>query len=190
MSKTIYQLKITLKDSKPPIWRRIVVPSKINLYELHHVIQRVMDWEGFHLYDFIPNPSGPPLPDEIGNQDNPDIAIANMKRVTLDRCLTAPKQRMFYWYDFGDDWMHDVLLEKILPFNSEEKYPRCLKGKGACPPEDCGGIWGYYRLLEALRDPDHPEHEELLDWVGTEFDPNDFNVDVANAHLNSLKLQI
>jgi hypothetical protein len=92
-----------------------------------------------------------------------------------------------YEYDFGDRWDHELVIEKILPLEAGKHYPACLAGKRACPPEDCGGIWGYAGSLEAIHDPKHPEHEEMLEWVGGEFDPDAFDVDEVNTGLQRLK---
>jgi hypothetical protein len=116
----VYQLKVTLKGSKPPIWRRIQIPGDTNEY------------------------------------------------------------------DFGDSWLHEILVEKILPREPDARYPRCLTGKRACPPEDCGGIWGYADFLDAIRDPNHPEHEAMLEWIGDDFDPEAFDLQTVNQELGAL----
>ena len=101
--------------------------------------------------------------------------------------MRGEKFKFLYEYDFGDGWEHELLLEKMLPKDMETRYPICLAGKRACPPEDCGGIWGYSDFLAAIRDPTHPEHDEMLEWVGGEFDPDAFDADEVNMELQSLK---
>ncbi len=176
---TIYQLKITLKRISPAIWRRIEVPTNINLDDLSRIILRAMGWYGGHLMSF-----------EIGrNEFFGDKESAHefggilMSKARLDKYLTTTKQKAKFTYDFGDDWEHDVLLEKILDAEAGIKYPRCTAGKRHCPPEDCGGPWGYAGILEALKDPEKPENEELLEWVGDDFDPEAFDLEGVNLGL-------
>jgi hypothetical protein len=177
----IYQLKITLRGvSKPPVWRRIGVPAGLTLDVLHEVIQQAMGWEDGHMHVFS-TPRG-----EYGIPDS-ELGHANERKVTLAQVLARPGARMSYTYDFGDDWEHDIVLEKVLPPEAGGGVS-CLAGKGACPPEDCGGPWGYASLKETLADPDHEEHEDLLDWLGldsaADFDPADFRLDEVNARLS------
>jgi hypothetical protein len=174
----IYQLKITLRDSKPPIWRRLDVPNTMTLAQLHHVIQAAMGWADYHLHQFTVNgvEYGVPHPDDWNE-------VRNEKSVKLSQFVTGPKFKFTYEYDFGDSWEHIILVEKVLPPEPGVDYPRCITGKRACPPEDCGGVWGYASFLEAISDPDHPEHEELLEWVGGEFDPEAFDCAVVNEAL-------
>jgi hypothetical protein len=178
----IYQIKVTLKGSKPPIWRRMQVAGETTLAQLHRILQRVMGWEGYHLYQFV-----------VGGREYGDPSILeemegeDARRVTLATLVRGEKDTFLYEYDFGDSWDHELLIEKVLPFEAGKRYPVCLTGKRACPPEDCGGIWGYAGFLDAIQDPQHPEHEEMLAWVGGEFDPEAFDVDEVNRELQRLK---
>ncbi len=174
----VYQLKITLKDSKPPIWRRVEVADDITLARLHHIIQAAMGWTDSHMHMFSLGRVSYGVPDPGYVED-----VHDERRVKLNQVLTAPKQQLSYEYDFGDSWTHEVLLEKVLAPEPGVSYPRCTAGKRACPPEDCGGVWGYADFLEAIADPEHERHEELLEWVGSEFDPEQFDVAEANAAL-------
>jgi hypothetical protein len=178
---SVYQLKVTLRDSKPPIWRRIQVTSDIRLSTLHQVLQVVMGWEDAHLHQFMAHGFyyGTPHPD-FG------FEVKNEQHVSLQQVVSRAKDKLIYEYDFGDSWEHELLVEKILPLEAGQPYPVCLTGKRACPPEDCGGIWGYASLLEAIRDPEHPEHEEMVDWVGGELDPEAFDLDEVNRELQNL----
>ena len=177
----VYQLKITLRGSKPPIWRRITVASTMTLGDLHNVIQTAMGWSNSHLHDFY---------DETGQNYSMDMEDVfgdcsdgiSENSVRLCELLTEEKQKLFYTYDFGDSWEHVVLLEKISDSKEKAPAPRCLKGKNACPPEDCGGIYGFYEMQEVLKDPDHPECEDIIEWLGGEFDPAEFDI----AHVNAL----
>jgi hypothetical protein len=181
----IYQIKVTLEYSKPPIWRRIQVPGDANLRKLHRVLQEVMGWSDYHLHRFIVGEAyyGEPHPDyeDFGFQ------LRDEKRVKLAQIVPGEKFKFFYEYDFGDGWEHQLLVEKILPPEPGVHYPRCLKGKRACPPEDVGGVWGYDSFLEAIRDPDHPEHDDMLEWIGGEFDPEAFDLDEINAALKGIR---
>ena len=167
-SQTIYQLKITLVGIRPPVWRRIQVESDITLGRLHHIIQMAMGWSSSHMHAF-----------NIGGlfygETDPELELKNENRVKLNSVARSEKSKFRYEYDFGDDWQHDILVEKILPVEPDVKYPRFITGKRACPPEDCGGAWGYASLLEAIADPEHEEHTESLEWFGEDFDPEEFD---------------
>jgi hypothetical protein len=178
----VYQLKITLKGSKPPIWRRVEVADDITLAKLHHIIQAAMGWTDSHLHMFSFGRVSYGVPDPGYDED-----VRDERRYKLSQLLVAPKEKLFYEYDFGDSWTHEVLLEKVLPPEPGATYPRCTAGKRACPPEDCGGVWGYAEFVEAIADPEHEQHEELLAWVGGEFDPEQFDVGEANAALRPLR---
>ena len=179
---SIYQLKITMQDSKPPIWRRIQVKSDTTLEKLHSIIQTVMGWYNSHLHQFIIDGIYYGLADP-----DFDFDIKNERGVKLESVVSQVKDSFIYEYDFGDSWEHKVLLEKITSFENGVNYPTCLDGKRACPPEDCGGIWGYYDLLETLKDPSDPEYEETLEWIGEEFDPEFFDLDEINDELKRFK---
>ncbi|SRR5581483_3870355 len=177
----IYQLKITLRGSRPPIWRRIQVRGNTSLAKLHDIIQIVMGWTNSHLHQF-----------QIGEKyySDPQFDLdftASERGKSLDRLGLAPQKHFRYEYDFGDGWDHDILVEKILAPEPDAHYPRCLKGKLACPPEDCGGIWGYYGLLETIKDPHHPDHKDMLEWLGGDFDPDALDLDIVNKQLHSVK---
>ncbi len=181
-NEPIYQLKVTLKGIRPPIWRRVQVPSNINLGKLHRILQVVMGWTDSHLHQFIVGGTfyGEPDPDF-------DMDTKNERTAKLRQIAPGEKSRFIYEYDFGDSWEHDILVEKILPPEQGVRYPVCLTGKRACPPEDCGGIWGYAQLLETLQNPDDPEHEDMLEWVGGEFDPEAFDLDEINQGLKHIR---
>ena len=180
--QSIYQLKITLKDARPPIWRRVQVTSDITLGKLHRIIQESMGWTNSHLHSFLIQrvEYGQSMPEY-------DFEVRNEQRVKLSQVVTGEKFKFLYTYDMGDAWEHEMLVEKVLPVNSQVRYPVCLTGKRACPPEDCGGVWGYVELLEAIRQPDHPEHEAMLEWVGGEFDSEFFDLDAVNRLLRQIR---
>jgi len=174
----ILQLKIRLNGIRPPIWRRFLVEDSITFEELHEIIQNVMGWENYHMYEFklyglrISEPD-----EELG------FEVVNSKEVKLSEFLKAEKQMFYYIYDFGDRWEHTITVEKILEKDNSKKYPVCIAGKRACPPEDCGGVYGYEEFLEAIKDPKHEEHESMLEWIGGEFDPEEFNLEEVNKLL-------
>lgn len=179
----MYQLKVTLRETQSPIWRRIQVPSDITLAKLHRVFQCVVGWTNSHLHRFIIGDRcyGQPDPDRIGEE------VINEKTVRLNQVVTRELAGFIYEYDFGDRWEHEVVLEKILPLEAVTHYPVCLEGARRCPPENCGGVAGYAEFLDAIQNPDHPQHDEMLDWVGGRFDPESFDLEVINRALRRIK---
>ena len=164
MAAPIYQLKVALQDIKPSIWRRIEVPSDTTLYLLHRTIQGAMGWTNSHLNQFTTSDRkyyGIPSDDDFHD-------VADERNVKIDAVLQQEKDTVYYEYDFGDGWQHKITLEKIIEPQAGLAYPRLTDGKNACPPEDCGGPWGYMNLIEVLKKPKHPEHESMLGWIGFE----------------------
>ena len=180
MEPTICRLKLTLRGSRPPIWRRIEVHSDITLCQLHDVIQLAMGWTNSHLHQFRRGSTcyGPANPDL-------DIQEQNERRVRLSGVLRKPKDRMVYEYDFGDGWEHEVVLERSTTGLPDAPQVRVIGGKGACPPEDVGGLGGDYGFLEAIKDPAHPEHDDMLEWCGGGFDPDAFDFAGVNKHFRA-----
>ena len=177
----VYQIKVTLGGIRPPIWRRVHVASDTTLAKFHMVLQHVMGWTNSHLHQFI-----------VGGQyfSDPEFEVeetADETGMTLARLKLEENSQFVYEYDFGDSWLHDILIEKVLSPEKDIRYPRCLDGERAAPPEDCGGLWGYAELLEAIHDPTHPEHESLLEWLGEPFDPEAFDLAAVNRSLRSLR---
>ena len=175
----IYQIKVTLRGTRPAIWRRIMVPKNITLRKLHEILQVAMGWTDSHLHHFRLGKAYYGTPSDEGG-----MKVKNEKNIKIEDLLIESKDIMVYEYDFGDSWEHDVLLEKILPRDIDKKYPYVVKGKGACPPENVGGVFGYLGFLDAISDPDHPEHAEIVEWYGGKFDPEEFDVEEANAYLH------
>jgi hypothetical protein len=174
-----YQLKISLKGAKPPIWRRLLIADSVSLPQLHRAIQVAMGWTDSHLHQFIVEGECYGMPDP----DLDELEMLDETRVKLGQIMKREKDSIIYEYDFGDGWEHKITLEKILPFDPKVSLPQCVKGKGACPPEDVGGIWGYAEFLKAIADPSHPEHEEFKEWVGGDFDPQLFDIEEVNGML-------
>jgi len=180
----IYQLKVTLEDIKPPIWRRIQVRGDVTLFKLYKILQAAMEWEDYHLHQFIVGEDYYAIPSP---EDPWPMETKNEKRAKLFQVAPVEKARFIYEYDFGDSWRHNILVEKILPPERDLEHPICLAGKRSRPPEDCGGIGGYYEFLEAISDLKHPEHEDMLDWAGGEFDPERFDKEEINRLLSKIR---
>jgi hypothetical protein len=171
----VYQFKITLLESQPPIWRRIQVRD-CTLDKLHEHIQTAMGWTNSHLHHFKVKDQlyGDPM---LLQENFEDMEYEDSTTTTISDILpkTSRRFRLEYEYDFGDSWHHEVLFEGVVRADPKARYPLCLEGERACPPEDCGGVWGYAEFVEAIQNPDHERYEELLEWVGGRFDPEEFD---------------
>ena len=177
----VLRLKVSLQEVEPEIWRVLLVRESMTLARLHDLIQRTMGWTNSHLYQFeIHGQQFTDLetwePFEENDEEPGDPEITRLRDLHL-----KPDVVFTYLYDFGDYWMHDVVVEDILPVPEGQRIPQCVAGARACPPEDCGGPGGYFQLLEALYDPAHSEHESYLEWLGGSFDPEAFSLRRANA---------
>lgn len=175
----VYQFKITLRGIRPPIWRRIQVPETYSFWDLHVAIQGAMGWMDCHLHEFTMPDARGGGPVRIGtpSAEYGFHEVLPEERQSISGWFSVEGKPAEYTYDFGDDWVHTVKLEKILPREEGVDYPHCVKGKRACPPEDCGGPWGYMQLLEVLADPRHEEYEETLEWLDGEFEAELFHPD-------------
>jgi hypothetical protein len=180
-SKNVVSLKVTLRGTKPPIWRRLLMQDGMTLGDLHHAIQAAMGWHDCHLHAFEIDGR------QYGDRHTVDD-VADENRLTLNGLIKSGIARFTYTYDFGDNWEHMVAIEKTPSGLEGNPDPACVAGARNCPPEDCGGSWGYQHLLEVLADPNHPERAEQIEWIGKEFDHNQFAVEIANvmlaAHFN------
>ncbi len=177
-SGRIFQFKITLRGTKPPVWRRIQVPGEYSFWDLHVAIQDAMGWLDCHLHQFDILDYGSRQIEHIGFPDDEFLleqVVLPGWEVPIARLFTKAKQKAGYLYDFGDGWQHTVLLEKIISPEDGATYPHCTGGKRKCPPEDCGGTGGYSNFLEIIADPADVEHESTLEWAGGSYDPDDFN---------------
>ncbi|MFW6114554.1 MAG: IS1096 element passenger TnpR family protein [bacterium] len=179
---TVYRFKITLENTRPPIWRRIETKD-VTLEKLHALIQTAMGWTNSHLHQF--EIAGTRYIDPRFMQDALDdfgaISYAGV-RVSDLVAEHGTKLRIDYEYDFGDSWQHSIVLEKVSEAEPGVRYPRCIEGDRACPPEDVGGVWGFADFLEAVTDSDHEQHEEFLEWIGP-FDPADFDAKKATRRM-------
>lgn len=168
----IARLAITLDEVKPPVRRRLEVPLAIRLDRLHRVFQIAMGWENYHLYEFrVGRDTAYDVPDP--DWDSPGSGSRPAAKATLADLLAHARTKTFkYIYDFGDDWQHTVKLEALAAPDPQTAYPRLLSAQGRCPPEDVGGPWGYAEYLEAMADPRHEHHAEMVEWRGPDFNPN------------------
>ncbi len=174
-------LRIELADVIPLVWREVIVPARITLPKLHSVILKTMGWEGGHLHEFQFRDEAYGIPDPDW-----DYGVQSQNRVTLRNAL-AGSRSFIYTYDFGDDWQHRVqVLSEFLPVPGTDRI-RCLAGQNACPPEDVGGAFGYADYLEAIANPEHEEHETWINWRGSGFDPDCFDIQTANLRLAEFK---
>ena len=165
----VVQIKVKLRGvSKPPVWRRLLVRADTRLDRLHDAVVAAFGWQDYHMHVFT---SGA---EEFGIPD-PELGFIDERLVSLGQLIGGVGDRLRYTYDFGDDWEHEIVVEELLDADPEIHYPVLVAAKGACPPEDCGGPWGYAELKEVLADPSHERHQEMLDWLGLDdasaFDP-------------------
>ena len=182
---SLYQFKITLRSIKPPIWRRIQIPD-CTLANLHEYIQGAFGWDDDHMHKFVLTSEyyGPPPSDEFGVDE--DMLGEAEVRISSLIPASCRRSRWIYEYDFGDGWQHEIVFEGFPPTRSEVEYPICVEGKRACPPEDCGGPWDYADYVNAISDPKHNRHEELLEWGGP-FDPEAFDAEEATKAMRGVE---
>lgn len=202
--KLVYQLRVTIKGIKPPIWRRLLLLSDATFWELHIAIQDSLGWEDYHLHEFYIgsawNPKAPricfPYPEDDWSDLFGDNDSLDETKTHLSDYISVQKPKVIYIYDMGDGWQHEVLLEKVLPFNDKAAYPQVIDGKRACPWEDAGGIGGYQEKIEILQDKNHEYFDEIADWVGIEsfeeldlesFDPDEVIFRNAATELQRVK---
>jgi len=177
----IYQIKITLSGLRPLIWRRFLVKGDISLGKLHNILQYIMGWEDSHLHQFTIRGKRYGICDE-----NESEGLLDEREHRLFDVIS--EGRFEYLYDFGDNWEHTLEIESVGPREGRVRYPICVDGARACPPEDSGGVYGYENFLEAVRDPKHPEHGDYLDWIGDDnFHSESFDVAQVNRLLRALR---
>lgn len=181
----IYQLRISLDEADPSVWRRLWVPDTLTLAQLDRVLQAAMGWTNSHLHDFVIEGQSYGTPSDDDAHDMPPPL--DERRHTLAGVLGTSVQHFSYLYDFGDHWQHSVAIELIMLPNGINTWPLCLDGRNACPPEDVGGLGGYEEFVQAMRDPTHEEHEAMWRWCGGPFDPTGFDVNAANAAIRALR---
>jgi hypothetical protein len=185
-----FQFKIELTyTGNPVVWRRLLVPEDICFDDFHLAIQAAFGWDFSHLYQFSAKGWGSkPYYQPLGEWAEDDDEMRDSEEYLISEVFKRAGQKYTYIYDFGDDWKHQILLEKTT--GKPVFAPHCIGGEGACPPEDCGGVHGYYRMVDAINNPNHKDHEEMLEWMGIpeggKWDVNAFDLDQANARCASL----
>ncbi len=184
----IYQMKVVLLDSQPPVWRRLQVPGDARLDWLHAVLQVAIGWTNSHLHQFrVGEKRYSDTRHEFAEFEG-DPEVFEARKFTLRQIAPREQDAFGYEYDFGDSREHEVTVEKILPPDAvTARTALCIEGARACPPEDCGGVGGYDALLKILRNRKHPEHETMKDWLGRAFDAEAFDVGKINLWLRKLK---
>ena len=179
-NRVLYQLKVTLRDIQPPVWRRIQVWEDSTLAQLHTILQIVMGWEDYHLHQFVIGRRLYSVPDP--DDDMYERKVTDERRVLLGEVVPRVGTQFVYLYDFGDGWEHDLLLEAIMLPETATPYPTCISGKRRTPPEDVGGPHGYEEYLAVLADVEHEEHDNMLRWRGP-FNPGIFSPAQVNQGL-------
>jgi Plasmid pRiA4b ORF-3-like protein len=184
--RMIHRLKVTLREVHPPIWRTIEVPSSIKLSELARVLEEAMGWHGGHLHAYMSGDVTYEIPDDEIVAFGKTV---DERTVRLAQVMPFADSKMRWDYDFGDGWEHDVIVDAIGVRRSDVTYPLCVAGMRACPPDDCGGVWGYSNVLAALSDPEHPEHGDVVGWLPPGFDPAAFDVGETTERMRSAELR-
>lgn len=185
---SLYHLKVVLNETKPIIWRRLQVPGNATLGWLHAVLQVAIGWTNSHLHKFHVGGLLYSDPRQTPPELEGDPQVLDENKATLRQVVPRQKDVLGYEYDFGDSWFHQITAEKILgPDPGLSSLAVCLNGARACPPEDCGGPWGYDNLLKILRNPKHEEHKSMKQWLGRPLDPKAFDLDSINPCLRKLK---
>lgn len=180
----IVTLTITLDDVEPRVWRRLEIPAEYSFEQLHPILNTAMGWLDLHLHLHEFEVAGKRYGDGVDMSPQADATLVEADLVLGD--VARDERRFAYWYDFGDDWWHTVEIAGAAPAQAGVFYPRCTEGAGACPPEDCGGPPGFEEFKRALADPTHPDHEELAEWYGGEFDQDAFSTAATNRLLRML----
>lgn len=184
-SSSIYRLRVSLVDLDPEIWRTVDVPSSFKLIEFHIVIQILMNWENSHLWNFVVENDEYTDPSYLENFYG-DSAPKDATKIKLLDALRNPKDSIEYIYDFGDNWVHSIVLEDISEKDPKTSYPICISGEFAAPPEDCGGPMGFCDLMEIMNDPEHEEYESVKEWLGDDYNPHDFDLKSINVQLQKI----
>ena len=183
MSDPIARIRIALNDIEPEIWRRVAVSLDLNLKDLHDVIQAVMGWQDYHLFEFAIGEKVYGLPDPEWDYGR---KIFNAKLAKLETFVALGVDAFGYVYDMGDNWQHTVTVESVEPADTAQKYPLFIDGARRAPPEDVGGVPGYYEFIEAVSKPRHREHKRMLEWYGRPYDPNDIDLIITRLRLGDI----
>jgi hypothetical protein len=179
----IFTFKITLLGTAPPVWRRVKVLDCINLRNFHYIVQCVMGWDNSHLHQYFCGKERYGAP----SADNAPRLVRDETQFVLADIFKRTGMKVRYEYDFGDSWLHEIILEKSVPATADHTHPICLGGQRNCPPEDIGGIWGYTELLESVSNPSHPRRSEFEEWLEEIYDPDRFELSEINSVLANMK---
>lgn len=182
LGRSVYQVKVTLVGAKPPIWRRLLVTDSTDLHRLHLVIQDAMGWQNSHLYQFEIDQTRYTEFFDDGSVADDEMSASSVR---LGDLSLEEGDSFLYNYDFGDDWYHECEIERVAPVERGATYPRCLAGRRAGPPEDCGGIYGYDSMLSALRSRSHPDRTHWLEWIGPNWDAEAFDLDATDEFIRA-----
>jgi hypothetical protein len=177
-SSDVFELTVALLETDPKIWRRLLIKANSSLADLHKVIQIAMGWDGYHMHQFKIGGEYYGVPDKGFDYD-----VKNERKTTLAQLYVAERRKFLYEYDFGDSWYHEIKIRKCRATKTDARYPTCLEGENAAPPEDCGGIPGFYGMLETLSNPKDPEYARIKEWMGN-FDPNRVSINKINSQLH------
>ena len=186
----VYQIKCKLLHTKPAVFRTLLVDSTVSFYELHHILQIAMGWFNYHLFNFRYHDYYLELPNEEDEMYNDFSRFQKVdpRTITVKEFFISIKSKIIYTYDFGDSWVHEIELQKMIEPDASMQLPLCVKGKYACPPEDCGSIPGYYNLIEIMKKPRHSEYKDYINWLGGEpYDMAAFDINLVNEELQHLK---
>ena len=187
----VIQLNISIQHSEPLIFRTVQVKKETTFFELHHIIQIVMGWQNYHLFEFNLDGYRVGLIEESEKCNGyGSDQVLDASSVKMTDILSGEKETFLYNYDFGDCWMHEISLEKFVKKEAKVVYPICIDGRYNCPPEDCGGILGFYHILSIIQDTAHPEYKETRQWVGKKYDPSMFDKNKVNRKLRQLRSYI
>lgn len=187
----IYEIKVSIRDTHPPVWRRLQIPSGITFHELNAIIQIAFNWCGYHLYEFEEGATLNKRGTIIGipNEDSEyfGFKILDATKTKIDKYFEKYKT-MKYTYDFGDNWIHDIQIEKVIETDLKLKNPICIKAKMDSLPEDCGGTYGYEELLEIINDPKNERYEEMRDWLENGY--SDWHDDRTFVDLDEMNMNL
>lgn len=187
-----FQFKIKLNNiTSPPVWRRLIIPGNFSFQQFHEIIQEAFGWGNYHLFTFSPGgfTTYPVITDtELYDSDEEEGKAIDSNEITVSEIFRAEGQKFSYLYDFGDDWLHTITVEKVIDID----FPSadCIGGKGACPPEDCGGPHGYSQLKKILSNPKDSEYESMKEWIGLEpdeeWDAEYFDLEIAQEAVRDI----
>jgi Plasmid pRiA4b ORF-3-like protein len=183
----IIQLKISLNHSKPLIWRQILITKETTFFELHHIIQIAMGWDNYHMFEFdLEGYRIGEIDEEEKNNGYGSDQVSDCREVTLGDLITQQKEIINYLYDFGDNWRHEIKVERFLNIDNATLYPTCIGGQMNCPPEDCCGIHSFYNCIEVLKNKKHPDYKDIAEWFAKRYNPTKFDKEKVNRQLKKL----